>query len=178
VFLTAYDASNTQVDQAILTVSGGETPSGDACVSQPGATGNYVLRVGATDIRRVSLTYDAFPDPNVGYDDVAFCEARTLSVDAPVPAERLAITEIRPNPLTRQTTIDFIVSSRTSIEARIFDLTGRLVAELSPGWTAPGNHSIVWDGLNIEGSRVRPGIYMVRLQAADQNATARVILVH
>ncbi len=81
VFLTAYDASNTQVDQTILTVTGGTTISGDACVSQAGMPGNYILRVSGSGIKKVSLTYDAFPDPNVGYDDIAFCEE-----SAPTPS--------------------------------------------------------------------------------------------
>jgi hypothetical protein len=81
VFLTAYDASNTQIDQAVLTVTGDVTVSGDACVSQAGMPGNYALKVSGAGITRVALTYDAVPDPNVGYDDIAFCEE-----SSPTPA--------------------------------------------------------------------------------------------
>ena len=75
VLLTAYDASNTIVDQAQLLMIGGvNLVTGDACTSQAGDPGNFILGVGGTGIVKVSLTYDASPDPNVGYDDIAFCE--------------------------------------------------------------------------------------------------------
>jgi len=179
VSLTAYDALNNQVDQAILTMVGGETSSGDACVLSPGSPGNYVLRVGGNGIRKVSLTYDGFPDPNVGYDDITFCkETSVASVGSSAVPGRVAITEIRPNPLADQTSITFTMSERGVIKAQIFALTGRLVADLSPGVTAPGIHSIAWNGRNADGTRARPGIYLIRLRAADQSATARAILVY
>ncbi|NOT32868.1 MAG: hypothetical protein HOP12_01725 [Candidatus Eisenbacteria bacterium] len=74
VLLTAYDASNTQVDQALLSTAGGpDLAAGDACITQAGA-GNVRLSVSGTAIVKVTLRYDAFPDPNVGYDDITFCE--------------------------------------------------------------------------------------------------------
>lgn len=73
VLLTAYDAANAVVDQASLVVTGGTTPTGDACSNQPGSPGNTRLTVAAPAIAKVSLTYDAFPDPNVGYDEITFC---------------------------------------------------------------------------------------------------------
>lgn len=74
VFLTAYDAGNVVVDQFVLTVLGGVAGTGDACSLQPGSSGNTLMTVSGPGIVKVQLTFDAFPDPNVGYDDVRFCE--------------------------------------------------------------------------------------------------------
>lgn len=75
VLLTAYDAGNNIVDQAQLLMIGGvNLVTGDACTSQAGDPGNTILGVGGAGIVKVSLTYDSSPDPNVGYDDIAFCE--------------------------------------------------------------------------------------------------------
>ena len=80
VLLTAYDASNAVVDTDVLLVSGGEDlTGGDACVSQA-SQGNVRLEVAGAGIVKIKLTYDAFPDPNVGYDDVSFCK-----VESPTP---------------------------------------------------------------------------------------------
>ena len=75
VRLTAYDASNTVVDMDQLLAGGGvDSLSGDACLSQAGAPGNYVLSVSGGGIVRVELRFNGFPDPNVGFDDITFCE--------------------------------------------------------------------------------------------------------
>lgn len=73
VTLTAYNASNQPLCSDVLTVLGGETSAGDACAG-PDSKGNYVLSVSGSGITKVSLTYDQYPDPNVGYDDISFCE--------------------------------------------------------------------------------------------------------
>ncbi len=74
VQLSAYDASNTLVDQDVLGASGGvNLVTGDACASDNG-TGNVRLNVFGAGIVKVTLRFNAFPDPNVGFDDITFCE--------------------------------------------------------------------------------------------------------
>lgn len=36
--------------------------------------GNRLFTVTGPGIVRVTLRFDAFPDPNVGFDDISFCE--------------------------------------------------------------------------------------------------------
>jgi len=72
--LTAYDASHAVVSVATLTGGASvDSTSGDACLSQAGLPGNYVLSVGGAGITRVELRFDSNPDPNVGFDSIAFC---------------------------------------------------------------------------------------------------------
>ncbi len=75
VTLTGYDASNVQVSQDVLTMLGGvNLVSGDACTAQASDPGNRLFTVSGTGMVRVTLRFDAFPDPNVGFDDISFCE--------------------------------------------------------------------------------------------------------
>ena len=73
--LTAYDASNAVVGAS--TVAGGagvDSSSGDACLSQAGLPGNFTFSVSGPGITRVELRFGPSPDPNVGFDTIAFCE--------------------------------------------------------------------------------------------------------
>ena len=82
VQLSAYDATNALVDQDNLAMVGPvDLGNGDACTTQPGTFGNYLLAVAGPGIVKVTLRFNAFPDPNVGYDDLTFCE-----IEAPTPA--------------------------------------------------------------------------------------------
>jgi hypothetical protein len=80
VQLTAYDASNTQVDQDVLTMTGPvDLVLGDACTTQPGAFGNQILSVSwPGGIKKVTLRFNAYPDPNIGFDDLAYCKLYVL----------------------------------------------------------------------------------------------------
>lgn len=81
--LTAYDASNAIVNVASL--AGGaavDSTSGDACLSQAGLPGNFLLSVSGAGITRVELRFGPSPDPNVGFDSIAWCE---LSAPTAVP---------------------------------------------------------------------------------------------
>jgi len=82
VQLAAFDAASVLVDQDVLTVTGAvDLTGGDACSTGPNASGNHVLSVAGPGIVRVTLRFNAFPDPNVGYDDITFCVA-----EEPTPA--------------------------------------------------------------------------------------------
>lgn len=73
--LTAYDASNAVVDVATLAGAAAvDSTSGDACLSQAGFPGNFTLSVSGTGITRIELRFGPSPDPNVGFDSIAYCE--------------------------------------------------------------------------------------------------------
>lgn len=77
VDVTAYDAANNIVDTDQLVTVGGELlASGDACgASHNGDPGNKLFTVTGAGIVKVTLRFDGFPDPNVGYDDISFCQS-------------------------------------------------------------------------------------------------------
>ncbi len=73
--LTAYDASHAVVSVATLAGGAGiDSTSGDACLSQAGMPGNFTMSVSGYGITRVELRFGPSPDPNVGFDTIAFCE--------------------------------------------------------------------------------------------------------
>ena len=83
-------AGVTPVDQDLLTVTGNTVANGDACVALEGDPGNFVLGVSGAGITRVTLEFDSFPDPNVGFDDIQFC-----LVQPPVSVEAVHWTQVK-----------------------------------------------------------------------------------
>ncbi len=73
--LTAYDAGASVVSVATLAGAAAvDSTSGDACLSQAGMPGNFTLLVSGAGITRVELRFGPSPDPNIGFDSIAFCE--------------------------------------------------------------------------------------------------------
>lgn len=75
VRLRAY-AGVTPVDQDILTVVGNVSPNGDACTAGVNDPGARTFTVTGAGITRVTLTFDEYADPNVGFDSIQFCRVR------------------------------------------------------------------------------------------------------
>lgn len=119
-------------------------------------------------------------DPGEARVDLDFGVWSTLvqiGVDpAPLPT-RFAITGVKPNPVVQSTTISYALPAPADVSLQVFDIVGRLVANLSPGKRPAGVHQAEWNGRSANGERARAGIYMVRLRAGGQVATSRLVLV-
>jgi parallel beta-helix repeat protein len=85
-----------------------------------------------------------------------------------------------PNPASDAARISFGVgASEDGVNARIdvLDLAGRRVRTLLDAPVAAGPHALVWDLRDAEGTRVAPGMYMVRASAGRFEAHHRLIVV-
>lgn len=87
----------------------------------------------------------------------------TAVEDEPPPAS-FQISQY-PNPFRTATTLRFTVSRASHVEARIYDVTGRLVRTLLDRRLLSGEHVQAWDGLDDAGTSVAPGVYVVRINA-------------
>ena len=68
----------------------------------------------------------------------------------------------------------------TEPQVRIYDLSGRLVAEATPSSENRGIKAFSWTGVDLTGQRVRPGIYLCRIDTrsdAGVEAAVRSIAV-
>lgn len=91
--------------------------------------------------------------------------------------ERFAVFQNRPNPAVRTTTISFNLPVETQVSLKIFDVSGALVKTLVDRAMPAGRHSVVWDGTNARGARVSAGVYLYSIEAGDNSATKKLILV-
>jgi hypothetical protein len=84
-----------------------------------------------------------------------------------------------PNPSRQFTDIRYqITDSREKCEMKIYDITGRLIADLSEQISVIGHQSSVkWNGTDQANRRVASGVYFVRLVAGDYSATKKVLLI-
>jgi len=61
------------------------------------------------------------------------------------------------------------------VRLSLHDAGGRLVRRLAAGTRAAGWNEVPWDGRDRTGRSVAPGVYFVRLEAAGQRSSARVV---
>ncbi|MFH1688642.1 MAG: C25 family cysteine peptidase [Candidatus Eisenbacteria bacterium] len=95
----------------------------------------------------------------------------------PVPS-MFRLGQCSPNPFNPVTSIDYdIPADGGSVDIAVFDVAGRLVTTLYSGHHESGTHSVTWDGRDDRGRDVASGIYFVRLDAREFQASGKMILL-
>lgn len=86
-------------------------------------------------------------------------EASSIAEDVPAA---FALQPISPNPVSGGCNLGFDLPRATTATLRVFDLSGRQVAEIVNGSMSAGRHQVRWDTARVPG-----GLYFLRLQAGD-----------
>jgi len=83
-----------------------------------------------------------------------------------------AITSAYPNPFNSMLRVGYSLPEAADVVLNVYDLSGRLVAELVSGRIQAGVHTVVFDG-----SGLASGVYMLLYEAAGHTSQMKVALV-
>ena len=93
------------------------------------------------------------------------------------PPLSFALRQAEPTPFSRSTRIRFDLPKAAWVHLDVFDLQGRRVAMLADEFLPPGKHAREWNGSATEGGRVRPGVYLYRIRAAEHTDQKKLVLM-
>lgn len=100
-----------------------------------------------------------------------------IGVFAPELPAQLVLGANAPNPFSAQTAISFGLPVEGNVRVNVFDMSGRLVNTLANEEMAAANHTLIWDGTDMNGNTVGTGVYFCRLEAAGQVLTQKMLKV-
>jgi hypothetical protein len=106
-------------------------------------------------------------------------ESFAVGVEDDPPAEALAF-RLRagvPNPFNPSTRLDFDLPSPASVRLAVYDLRGARVRVLEDGSLPAGRYSRSWDGRDDAGAPAASGVYFFQLEAGEQSARQKGILL-
>jgi hypothetical protein len=89
-------------------------------------------------------------------------------IDVPVNS---SLFQNYPNPFNSTTTIKFVLTSRSQVHLRVFDILGRQVAELINGLAEPGSNTI-----RFEPGDLGSGVYIYRLSVNGTTESRKLII--
>lgn len=98
-------------------------------------------------------------------------------VGTPAPGTRFELTQNEPNPFGLSTKIGYALERTGAVKLSVYDLSGRLVADLVNGSQPEGRHEAFWNGLDRQGNPVGSGIYYYRLESPAKSQTQKMTLV-
>lgn len=153
----------------------GFLPSADSFLAVAGSNSYFdaASYPSASRFYRVS----AFDSSGIGggYSDEAFASA--VSVDDPEGSATLLFVSRGANPSPGPFRFELNLSVPALVNARVFDVTGRLVRVLVSESRDEGVHPVVWDGRTAEGSPGGAGTFFLRVDAGGQRFVRKVTLL-
>jgi len=133
-----------------------------------------------------------YPNNNYGWGRLNVWKALKLITGIDENSKLLIaqpMLEVYPNPFQNHLNIKFQIPIRnpqSEISLKIYDATGRLVKSFNhliiqpfsaEGGSASGGNQVVWSGDDDLGRAVPPGVYFIRLEAADFKRVEKIILI-
>jgi len=101
------------------------------------------------------------------------------SPPSPPPSAPGARIHAYPNP--SQGNVQFVIhvtaTSGQHVQIRLFDLTGRLVADIADGSYPPGDTTISWGRTTRNGNRIAPGYYEAIGHVGEARVRDRIVLL-
>jgi photosystem II stability/assembly factor-like uncharacterized protein len=87
------------------------------------------------------------------------------------------VASVYPNPLRETTKISFALGAGSRVEARIYDVEGRLVRTLFSSTLPAGNHELKWDGRDAGGRPVSAGVYFTKIETGSQKLSSKIMVL-
>jgi hypothetical protein len=162
--------ANADCGTLMLSTDGGLTyPIVLAEYAEPGMGTNWIWetkqRIGKQ--LRVALVVTT---PNIVYFDASnenFSIAHKRYADGPDGQGLMCA----PNPFVSSTTISFTLPVASAVKLRVFDVTGRTVADLLDAEQATGSQVIHWSPVNLPS-----GLYIARLETPGNTQMLKLLL--
>jgi hypothetical protein len=80
--------------------------------------------------------------------------------------------ESKPNPFNPSTVVRYTMPEARHVSLKVFDVSGRMIANLVDEWREAGTHEVSFDG-----SRLSTGLYFVTMQAGEFSEVRKMMLV-
>ena len=90
---------------------------------------------------------------------------------------RFTLLQNYPNPFNAGTVITYELPEISDVRLEVYDVLGRRVVTLVQDHQDSGRHQISWDGRDAAGQSLASGVYVYRLQAADNVLTRKMVLL-
>jgi endonuclease I len=137
--------------------------------------------VSEKEIDRNEAVYDIQSNRNPFIDRPDFVLKMYRPELSPVPSPeilaRAMLHQNVPNPFNPITKLSFDLAAAGHARLKVYDAAGRLVTTLIDRQLGVGDHDVIWDGRDDAGRISAAGVYLYRLETADEVATKRMVLV-
>ena len=142
---------------------------------------DHIVPSAAVRVRFIAQDQSTEGTVEAGVDDFMAYDANLVPsgvgqevADAPPKA---ALESPRPNPASREASLTLRLRAPGRAQVGVFDASGRLVARLFDGDAPAGPLTLRWNGRDARGREAGSGVYWIRVEAAGERLTRRLVWV-
>ena len=160
------------IDRIVLDPSSGTMYFTDRTPNSVSINAMYRAELDGSNVEEFILT------PESGYIfDMALLAARPTTNDrAPIPSGASpALKQNFPNPFSESTTIAYTLSEPGNVLLEVYDLLGRRIDILTDNGKTAGDHQLIWEARDAQGSPLPAGVYLVKI-LTQQGREVKAIL--
>lgn len=99
-----------------------------------------------------------------------------VGIESEITHEPSLILNNYPNPLRDYTNVSFSIPEDGHVRISIYDMTGRLVHDLTDAGYSSGTHTVPWNCTDDSGNAVAPGIYLCSMIHGRDNKSIRMVV--
>jgi len=114
-----------------------------------------------------TLTFENNMIEGDGFSTFVLSRERDLS-----QPKAYGIGEAYPNPFNPVTSFEYTMPEDGMVQIAVYDISGRMVAELVNGYQSAGSYPVVWDAQELSS-----GVYMVNMTAGDYSTIQKIMLI-
>jgi len=81
-------------------------------------------------------------------DYIGSCSSKKAFHDENIEDGGVTVSQNNPNPFNQHTTIAYSIQDDGIVQLQVFDIYGKMVAELENGMKHAGNYNVIFDGQN------------------------------
>ncbi|MEA2078003.1 MAG: C25 family cysteine peptidase [Candidatus Marinimicrobia bacterium] len=174
-----WDISDLGESQLKASVSSASDPVENAGIAVMDTSG-VLIGFGRTNISgyvEITLSSPVLPGDSiicyVSGENILLAETTLVALEVTIDEpENYFLLESYPNPFNPDATIAYSLPFNSETDIRIFDLQGKLVEVLYQGYQTAGSHELLFHAEDLAA-----GVYICRLQSADQTKTQKLILL-
>jgi len=124
--------------------------------------------IAATDISRFAILFD----PNTDSADQYFWDNFQLNTATAITdLTEVSAFQVAPNPSQGETTFQYTLENAANVNLSVFDMTGKLVAQVVAETQAAGDHQTTWIANDIPN-----GIYFYNMLINGATASGKIVL--
>jgi hypothetical protein len=76
-----------------------------------------------------------------------------------------AVVRAWPHPFTDRVAMEFVLPAAANVRTRVYDLGGRVVADLGSATLSEGRNQVTWNGRATDGGLVGGGVFFIRVES-------------
>ncbi len=96
----------------------------------------------------------------------------SVTADIRIQPTEFSMAPAYPNPFNPVTTVSYTMPAAGTLTVNVFDISGRMVAQLYNGEQTEGNHKLNWTATDFAS-----GVYVIRMNTGSSTSFQKVILV-